>query len=104
MRLIKIVMACAIFTLGLTFASCKKEKFNSRDTSGILPEPEIPEPVDPTLVVFDNAENAEGWDAAGGAVLEPSSKKQGENSLKATIGGGDALRMQKAEHDVTYEC
>ena len=96
MRLIKIVMACAILTLGLTFASCKKEKFNSRDNSGILPEPEIPEPVDPTLVVFDNAENAEGWDAAGGAVLDPSSKKQGENSIKATIGGGDALRMQKA--------
>ncbi|WP_316815275.1 hypothetical protein [Pedobacter nyackensis] len=96
MKLIKIMIACFIFTLALTFASCKKAEYSSRDTSGIVPEPVIPEPVDPTLVVFDNCENATGWDAAGGASLDPSSKKEGENSIKATIGGGDALRMQKA--------
>ncbi len=96
MKLIKIMMVCSIFALALTFAGCKKDKFSSRDTSGILPEPIVPEPVDPTLVVFDNCENADGWDAAGGAALDPSSKKQGENAVKATIGGGDALRMQKA--------
>lgn len=96
MKLIKIMMVCSIFTLALTLASCKKTAYNSRDTSGLVPEPVIPEPVDPTLVVFDNCENVTGWDAAGGAILDPSSKKQGENSIKATIGGGDALRMQKA--------
>ncbi len=96
MRLIKIMMACSIFILALTFASCKKDVYSSRDISGLVPEPVVPEPVDPTLVVFDNCEDVTGWDAAGGAVLDPSSKKQGENSIKATIGGGDALRMQKA--------
>lgn len=96
MRLIKIMMVCSIFTLALAFASCKKGEFSSRDTSGILPEPEIPEPVDPTLVVFDNCDKVDGWDAAGGAVADPSNKKEGENAIKATIGAGDALRMQKA--------
>ena len=80
----------------LAITSCKKDDFQSRDTSNLVPEEEEPEVEvpDPTLVVFDNAENVEGWDGAGGAQLNDD-KKQGEHSIKATITEGNALRMQK---------
>ncbi|TZF85025.1 hypothetical protein FW774_08655 [Pedobacter sp. BS3] len=87
--------ALLYFILSVAILACKKDEYTSRDISGLKPTPVTPEPPDPTLVVFDNAESADGWDAAGGAVLNDD-KKQGDHSVKATIAGGDALRMQKA--------
>ncbi|TCC99596.1 hypothetical protein FBD94_04440 [Pedobacter hiemivivus] len=90
MKLVKIMMACFIFTLALTFASCKKEEYSSRDTSGIVPEPVIPEPVDPTLVLLDNADKLDEWEVSGGTgVIETVTKKEGEGAVGGKFKVGD---------------
>jgi hypothetical protein len=99
MRLIKTTMVCSIFLIALAATGCKKEKYMSRDTSGIVPPPDVPpvvEPVDPTLVVFDNVDAADGWETVGAPVIETVAPKQGTGYLKNTIkDGGDFMQFIK---------
>lgn len=90
MKLIKIMMACSIAVIGLTATSCKKDKYNSRDTSLLVPLPDAPpEPVDPTIVVFDNADAKDGWQTVGDPKIETSGAKEGTGYIKNTIANGD---------------
>jgi hypothetical protein len=90
MKLIKDMMVYSILILGLTAASCKKDKYESRDTSGLKPDPEIPVVIDPTLVVIDNADKLDGWEVSGGtAILETVSKKEGEGAVGGKYKVGD---------------
>jgi hypothetical protein len=90
MKLIKDMMVYSILILGLTAGSCKKEKYDSRDTSGLKPEPEIPVVVDPTLVLLDNADKLDGWEVSGGtAILEAASKREGEGAVGGKFKVGD---------------
>ncbi|NRF41553.1 hypothetical protein [Pedobacter foliorum] len=101
MRLIKNMMVCSIALIGLTVTSCKKEKYTSRDTSHVVPLPEEPgEPVDPTLVVFDNVDAKDGWQTVGDPVIETSGAKVGSGYLKNTIKSGDDF-MQFIKHLAT---
>lgn len=96
MRLIKSMMVYSIFIIGLT-AGCAKENYQSRDTSGLKPDPEKPtEPVDPTLVVFDNADSKEKWESVGDPSLETTGAKEGSGYLKNTIpNGSDFMQFIK---------
>ncbi|MDB5285434.1 MAG: hypothetical protein JWR05_383 [Mucilaginibacter sp.] len=91
MRLIKTMMTyCAIVTI-FAAAGCKKVTYQSRDTSSIVAPPEVPvivEPVDPTLVVFDNVDSNTGWETVGSPVIEKLAPKEGTGYLKNTIASG----------------
>jgi len=99
MRLIKLMVVSSIFLIGITVSSCKKDKYVSRDRSSIVPPPEVPpvtEPVDPTLVVFDNAETPDGWQTVGAPVIDAIGPKEGKGWLKNTItNGGDFMQFIK---------
>lgn len=91
MRLIKIMMVCSIFATGLAITSCKKEQFKSRDTSGLKPPPidtTSQTPVDPTLVIFDNADVKDGWQTVGDVNITTSGQKEGAGYIKNTIANG----------------
>ena len=77
--------------------SCNKEKFPSRDTSGLKPTPPPPPPVvDTSMTVFDAADKLTDWEVVGGGVEEKVGKKEGEAYLKSTITvGGDYMHFIK---------
>jgi hypothetical protein len=93
MKLIKTTMACAIFVVGLGVTGCQKEKFTSRDTSGVVPPPPIPPPppvpVDPSLVQYTAVDVKDGWQTVGDPVIETTGQKEGAGYLKNSIKNGD---------------
>lgn len=90
MKFLKPIIAILIVTAGLAVAGCQKEKYNSRDTSGLQPKPVDPgPPPDPSLVVFDNADKDENWEIVGPKVVEKAGKKEGEAYLKSAIVNGE---------------
>jgi len=91
MRLIKIMMVCSIVIIAFTVFSCKKEQFKSRDTSSLKPPPVDTTPVtpvDPTLVVFDNADKKDGWQTVGDVNITTPGQKEGTGYIKNTIANG----------------
>ena len=91
MKFIKTTMACSILMIGLITAGCKKEKYISRDTSYLKPPPPdttAPPTVDPTLISFDNADKADGWQTVGTPSIATSGQKEGAGYLKNTIANG----------------
>lgn len=98
MKLNRIMMVLPIAIMVLTVDSCKKDEYNSRDTSYVVPPPDVPsKPVDPTQVVFDNADSKDGWQTVGDPVIEFSGAKQGTGYLKNTIANGSDF-MQFIKH------
>jgi hypothetical protein len=94
MRSIKITTALCIFILAVT--GCKKDEFESRDTSQLKPTVVPPPPVDPTRVVFDNADLKDGWQTVGEVIIEATGAKEGKGYLKNTIAdGGDFMQFIK---------
>ncbi|WP_121811876.1 hypothetical protein [Mucilaginibacter kameinonensis] len=91
MKFNKTMMACSILMIGLIAAGCKKEKYVSRDTSYLKPPPPdttAPPTVDPTLISFDNADKADGWQTVGTPSIATSGQKEGAGYLKNTIANG----------------
>jgi hypothetical protein len=91
MKFTKTTMACAIMMIGLGIAGCKKEKYTSRDTSSLKPPPPdttAPPAVDPTLISFDNADKADGWQTVGTPNIATTGQKEGTGYLKNTIANG----------------
>jgi len=91
MKFIKTTMVCSILIIGL-IAGCKKEKFTSRDTSGLKPPPvdtTTTPPPDPTLLVFDNADKKDGWQTVGDVNITTSGQKEGTGYIKNTITNGN---------------
>lgn len=97
MSLIKNLMACSIIITILAATGCKKDKYTSRDTSSLVAPPVVPEtPVDPTLVVFDNADTKDGWQTVGDPFIETTGAKEGKGYVKNTIAdGGDFMQFIK---------
>ena len=84
-------MVCAILIIGFTIAGCKKEKYLSRDISGLKPPPvdtTTAPPVDPTLVVFDHADVKDGWQTVGDVNITTTGQKEGTGYIKNTIANG----------------
>ncbi|WP_439698289.1 hypothetical protein ACFGVS_08560 [Mucilaginibacter sp. AW1-7] len=92
MKFIKTTMVCAILIAGLIIVGCQKEKYVSRDTSGLKPPPPVDTttpPVIDTSVVIDNCDKTDGWQVAGGdPVLATTGKKEGTGYIQATIKTG----------------
>ncbi|WDF80339.1 hypothetical protein PQ469_09995 [Mucilaginibacter sp. KACC 22773] len=92
MKFIKTTMVCAILMAGLIIVGCQKEKYVSRDTSGLKPPPPVDTttpPVIDTSVVIDNCDKTDGWQVAGGdPVLATTGKKEGTGYIQATIKTG----------------
>ncbi|MEZ2335216.1 hypothetical protein AB6735_06255 [Mucilaginibacter sp. RCC_168] len=90
MKFIKTTMVCSILIIGL-IAGCKKEKYTSRDTSGLKPPPvdttTVPPP-DPSLVVFDNTDKADGWQTVGSVNITTTGQKEGAGYIKNSIANG----------------
>jgi hypothetical protein len=90
MRSIKYMVACSIVIAGLVVAGCKKEKYSSRDTSGLVaPPPVVPPPADPTLVTFDNADVKDGWQTVGDVNIATTGQKEGAGYIKNAITQGN---------------
>jgi hypothetical protein len=98
MKFIKTTMVCSILIIGL-IAGCKKEKYASRDTSGLKPPPvdtTTTPPPDPTLVVFDNADKKDGWQTVGDVNITTPGQKEGAGYIKNTItNGSDFMQFIK---------
>jgi len=92
MKFIKTTMVCAILMAGLIIVGCQKEKYVSRDTSGLKAPPPVDTttpPVIDTSVVIDNCDKTDGWQVAGGdPVLATTGKKEGTGYIQATIKTG----------------
>ncbi|SDE68307.1 hypothetical protein SAMN05216464_108201 [Mucilaginibacter pineti] len=92
MRLTKVMMVCSILAIGLAIASCKKEKYQSRDISMLKPPPPVDTttpPVIDTSVVIDNCDKADGWQVAGGdPVVVATGQKEGAGYIQGTIKTG----------------
>ena len=84
-------MVCSILIIGL-ITGCKKEKYASRDTSGLKPPAPIDTttpPVIDTSVIIDNADKTDGWQVAGGdPVLVTTGQKEGKGYIQGTIKSG----------------
>src|SRR4051812_6149573 len=92
MKFIKITMVCSILVAGFIIAGCKKEKYTSRDTSGLKAPPIdtiAPPPVDATLVVFDNADVKDGWQTVGDVNIATTGQKEGSGYIKNSITSGN---------------
>jgi hypothetical protein len=84
------MMAYSIVIAGLIVAGCKKEKYSSRDTSGLIaPPPVVPPPADPSLVVFDNADAKDNWQTVGDVNIATTGQKEGAGYIKNTITQGN---------------
>jgi len=92
MKFIKTTMVCAILMAGFIIVGCQKEKYVSRDTSGLKAPPPVDTttpPVIDTSVVIDNCDKTDGWQVAGGdPVLATTGKKEGTGYIQATIKTG----------------
>ncbi|NOW98402.1 hypothetical protein [Mucilaginibacter sp. SG564] len=97
MKFTKILMICTIAMIGLGMAACKKEKYISRDTSGLKPPPpDTTAPPDPSLVVFDNTDKTDGWQTVGSVNIATSGQKEGTGYIKNTItNGSDFMQFIK---------
>ena len=83
-------MVVSLLILGLITGGCNKEKFQTRDTSGLKPTPIVPPPPpDPTLVGFDPADLLTDWEVVGGGSAEKTGQKEGAGYLKSVIHTGD---------------
>jgi hypothetical protein len=92
MKFIKTMMVFSIFIAAIAIGGCKKEKYLSRDTSGLKPPPPIDTtkpPVIDTSVVIDNCDKTDGWQVAGGdPALVTTGQKEGAGYIKGTIKTG----------------
>src|SRR5689334_17086836 len=97
MRSLKFIITSFLIITGLIIAGCKKEKFTSRDTSGLVPPPPAPPPpVDSSLVMFDAADAADGWETVGVPVVQTTGQKQGTGYIEGKItAGNDFLQFIK---------
>jgi hypothetical protein len=97
MKLFKTIILNSLFLAGLLITGCHKEVFDSRDTSGLKPPPPPPPtPVDPTLVMFDAADAADGWETVGAPVVQITSPKEGTGYIEGKItSGNDFLQFIK---------
>jgi hypothetical protein len=91
MKNIKIVIAGSVIMLGLAIAGCNKEKFPSRDTSGLkpTPPPPPPPPVTEQSVEFENCDKADDWQTVGTPVIATTGMKEGKGYLQGTITSGN---------------
>ncbi len=101
MKFIKPTIVCSIMMMGLIIAGCKKETYPSRDRSGIIPPPVDTTtnnpPVDPTLVVIDNADVKDNWQTVGDVVIAATGQKEGKGYIKNAITNGNDF-MQFIRH------
>src|ERR1700761_1885740 len=89
MRLIKIMMVCSIFAIGLAITSCQKEHYKSRDTSMLKPPPPDTTPVViDTSVVIDNCDLVDGWQVVGTPTEVTTGQKEGKGYIQATLATG----------------
>jgi hypothetical protein len=98
MNLSKSIIILYFLAIGLFIAEgCKKETYQSRDTSGLKPPPVQPgPPVDSSLVMFDNCDAADGWETVGTPVVQTSNQKEGKGYIQGTItSGNDFLQFIK---------
>lgn len=98
MNLSKLFIIAAFLAITAFIAGgCKKESFQSRDTSGLKPPPEPPAPpVDSSLVMFDNCDAADGWETVGSPVIVAAGQKEGAGYLQGSITpGNDFLQFIK---------
>jgi hypothetical protein len=97
MKLFKILILSSLILSGILITGCHKDVFDSRDTSGLKPPPPPPPPVvDPTLVMFDAADAADGWETVGAPVVQVTSPKEGTGYIQGKItSGNDFLQFIK---------
>jgi len=98
MNLSKLFAIASFLAITILIAGgCKKESFQSRDTSGLKPPPEPPPPaVDSSLVTFDNCDLADGWETVGSPVIASAGQKEGAGYLQGSITpGNDFLQFIK---------
>jgi len=98
MKFIKTTMVCSIFMIGLALTACKKEKYTSRDTSGLKPPPvdTTKAPVENDLVVFDKVDVKDGWQTVGDFTITTTGQKEGAGYIKNTItNGSDFMQFIK---------
>ena len=98
MRMIKTVLVGSAIMLGLFLASCKKEKYQSRDTSGLkpTPPPPPPPPVTDVFVQIDNCDKADDWETVGAPEIVTTGMKEGKGYLQGKItAGNDFLQFIK---------
>ncbi|MDI3319403.1 hypothetical protein [Pinibacter soli] len=89
MKISKLILIASV--LGVFIAGgCKKDSFTSRDTSKLKPTPKDSTPPDPTLVMFDPADETTDWEISGGkGQIDNAAKKEGTACLSSVIGAGD---------------
>ena len=99
MKFIKTMMVFSIFIAVIAIGGCKKEKYLSRDTSGLKPPPPVDTtkpPVVDTSVVIDNADKLDGWSSAGDASVATTGQKEGTGYIKNSIkAGSDFMQFIK---------
>ena len=98
MKFIKTTMVCSILMIGLVITACKKEKYTSRDISGLKPPPvdTTKVPVEENLVVFDNVDVKDGWQTVGDFSITTTGQKEGAGYIKNTItNGSDFMQFIK---------
>jgi hypothetical protein len=90
MKFIKTTMVCSILMIGLAITACKKEKYLSRDISGLKPPPvdTTKVPVEENLVVFDKVDVKDGWQTVGDFSITTTGQKEGAGYIKNTIANG----------------
>jgi len=84
--------------LGLFLAGCTKEKYQSRDTSGLkpTPPPPPPPPVTEVFVQIDNCDKADDWETVGSPEIVTTGMKEGKGYLQGKItAGNDFLQFIK---------
>ena len=91
MKSIKLLVVSLVIFAGLTITGCNKEKFPSRDTSGLKPPPPPPPPppVVSNSVEIDNCDLADGWQTVGSPVIVTTGQKEGKGYLQGTITKGN---------------
>src|SRR6186713_2367115 len=96
MRSIKMILSFGLL-LGLFMTGCNKEKFPSRDTSGLKPTPPPPPPpVASNSVEVDNCDAVDGWETVGAPLIVTPGQKEGTGYLQGTIKkDGDFLQFIK---------
>lgn len=97
MKSLKFIILSSLIITVFIIAGCKKETFSSRDTSGLVPPPPPPPPpVDTTLVMFDAADAADGWETVGAPLVQTTGQKEGTGYIEGKItAGNDFLQFIK---------
>ncbi|MHA4809768.1 hypothetical protein ACX0G9_16765 [Flavitalea flava] len=90
MKVIKSIVVIFTTLAGLTMTGCNKQKFSSRDISGLKPTPPPPPPpVVSNSVEIDNCDVADGWETVGSPVIVTTAPKEGKGYLQGTITKGN---------------